>query len=42
MIIIGDREEENNEVSIRTQSGENLGNMSLDKLTGFLEKQCEH
>jgi threonyl-tRNA synthetase len=42
MIIIGDREEENNEVSIRTQSGENLGNMSLDKLTDFLKKQCEH
>ncbi len=42
MIIVGDREEENNEISIRTQSGENLGNMSFDDLNGFLEEKCKH
>ena len=42
MIIVGDREQENNEVSIRTQSGKNLGNMSLDALGDFFEKACKH
>ena len=30
LIIIGDKEEENNEISVRTREGEELGNMTLD------------
>ncbi len=31
LIIIGDKEEENNEVSVRTREGKDLGSMSIDK-----------
>ncbi len=31
LIIIGDKEEENNEISVRTREGKDLGNMSIDK-----------
>ena len=31
LIIIGDKEEENNEISVRTREGKDLGKMTLDK-----------
>ncbi len=31
LIIIGDKEEENNEISVRTREGKDLGNMTIDK-----------
>ena len=42
MIIVGDREEENSEVSLRTQSGENIGNIKLDDLIQFFAEKCQH
>jgi len=39
MCIIGDKEMENNTVNIRKRNGENIGEMSLEKLTAFLREE---
>ncbi len=39
MCIIGDKEMENNTINIRKRNGENVGEMSIDKLTTFLKDE---
>jgi threonyl-tRNA synthetase len=39
MCIIGDKELENNTVNIRKRNGENIGEMTVDKLTAFLKDE---
>jgi threonyl-tRNA synthetase len=41
LLVIGDREVEQNEVSVRTRSGEDLGCMSLPNFTSLLNKDIE-
>ncbi len=41
MIIIGDKEQENKEVSIRSREGENFGNMTLDSFLGLLDSKID-
>ncbi len=38
LIIIGDKEEENNEISVRTREGKDLGSMSIDKFKLIIEE----
>jgi len=38
LIIIGDKEEENNEISVRTREGKDLGNMTIDKFKLILDE----
>ncbi len=38
LIIIGDKEEENNEISIRTREGKDLGKMTLDKFKLIMDE----
>ena len=38
LIIIGDKEEENNEISVRTREGKDLGRMSIDKFKLIIEE----
>mgnify|MGYP002884954011 CR=1 FL=1 len=38
LIIIGDKEEENNEISVRTREGEDLGTMTLDSFKLIIDK----
>ena len=38
LIIIGDKEEENSEISVRTREGKDLGNMSIDKFKLIIDK----
>ncbi|MBW3041623.1 threonine--tRNA ligase [Prochlorococcus marinus] len=38
LIIIGDKEEENNEISVRTREGKDLGNMSIDKFKLIIDE----
>ncbi len=38
LIIIGDKEEENSEISIRTREGKDLGNMSIDKFKLIIDE----
>ena len=38
LIIIGDKEEENNEISVRTREGKDLGSMSIDKFKLIIDK----
>jgi len=38
LIIIGDKEEENSEISVRTREGKDLGNMSIDKFKLIIEE----
>ncbi|WP_269605065.1 threonine--tRNA ligase [Prochlorococcus marinus] len=38
LIIIGDKEEENNEISVRTREGKDLGKMTLDKFKLIMDK----
>ena len=37
LLIVGDKEVENNELSIRTRSGEDLGVMKVDKFIKMVE-----
>ncbi len=39
MCIIGDKEMENNTVNIRKRNGENVGEMTIEKLTAFLKDE---
>ncbi|ABM75215.1 Threonyl-tRNA synthetase [Prochlorococcus marinus str. NATL1A] len=38
LIIIGDKEEENNEISVRTREGKDLGKMTLDKFKVIMDE----
>ncbi len=38
LIIIGDKEEENNEISVRTRKGKDLGKMTLDKFKLIMDE----
>ena len=38
LIIIGDKEEENNEISVRTREGKDLGNMTIDKFKLIIDE----
>ncbi|WP_413390107.1 threonine--tRNA ligase [Prochlorococcus marinus] len=38
LIIIGDKEEENNAISVRTREGKDLGNMSIDKFKLIIDE----
>jgi threonyl-tRNA synthetase len=38
-LVVGDREKETNQVSVRNQKGEDLGSMNLDVLLKNLEKE---
>jgi len=38
LIIIGDKEEENNEISVRTREGKDLGNMSIEKFKLIIDE----
>ena len=38
LIIIGDKEEENNEISVRTREGKDLGKMTLDKFKLIMDE----
>jgi threonyl-tRNA synthetase len=38
-LVVGDREKENNQVSVRNQKGEDLGSMTLDALVKNLKKE---
>lgn len=42
LLIVGDKEVENNEVAVRAQSGENLGSMAIDSLVALLKQQEEN
>ncbi len=42
LLVVGDRELENKEISVRSQSGEDLGSMTLDRFTSLVEKQLEN
>ena len=37
LVIIGDKEEENNQLSIRTREGKDLGSLSLDEFKNLLQ-----
>lgn len=39
MVVIGDKEEENNEISIRLRSGEQIFNVKLDKFIEMMKKE---
>ena len=39
ILVVGDREKENNQVSVRNQKGEDLGSMTLDALVKNLKKE---
>ena len=39
ILVVGDREKETSQVSVRNQKGENLGSMSLDALLKNLNKE---
>ncbi|MEM8490554.1 MAG: threonine--tRNA ligase [Pseudomonadota bacterium] len=41
LLIVGDREMSNDEVAVRTQSGEDLGTMSVDEFAAHVEKQVD-
>ena len=38
LIIIGDKEEENNKISVRTREGQDLGNMTIDKFKLIIDE----
>ena len=38
LIIIGDKEQENNEISVRTREGKDLGNMTIDKFKLIIDE----
>ena len=38
LIIIGDKEEENNEISVRTREGKDLGSMTIDKFKLIIDE----
>ncbi len=38
LVIIGDKEEDNNEISVRTREGKDLGNMTLDNFKLIVDK----
>ncbi len=38
LIIIGEKEEENNEISVRTREGKDLGNMTIDKFKLIIDE----
>ena len=38
LVIIGDKEEENGEISVRTREGKDLGNMSIDKFKLIIDE----
>ncbi|MCU7958640.1 MAG: threonine--tRNA ligase [gamma proteobacterium symbiont of Bathyaustriella thionipta] len=40
MLVVGDREAEQNSVAVRTRAGEDLGDMSLQSLIDMLRGQC--
>ena len=39
ILVVGDREQENNQVSVRRRGGEDLGSMSLEALTGLINQE---
>ena len=41
LIIIGDKEEENNEISVRTREGKDLGSMSLDSFKLIVDESIK-
>ena len=41
MVVVGDRDMENNTVSVRTRSGEDLGAMSLDAFVALLKEKVD-
>ncbi len=41
LIIIGDKEQESNQLSVRTREGEDLGNMSLDDFVSLINESIE-
>ncbi|PIE43604.1 MAG: threonine--tRNA ligase [Gammaproteobacteria bacterium] len=40
LVVVGDKEVENETVAVRTRRGEDLGSMSLKALRGLLDKEC--
>jgi threonyl-tRNA synthetase len=42
LLIIGDREIENQTIAVRTQAGEDLGSMSLDAFIDYIEQTHQH
>ena len=41
LLVLGDRERDGGQVSVRLRSGEDLGAMALDDFAGLLKKKCE-
>ena len=39
ILVVGDREQENNQVSVRRRGGEDLGSMSLEALTELINQE---
>jgi threonyl-tRNA synthetase len=39
ILVVGDREQENNQVSVRQRGGEDLGSMSLEALTELINQE---
>ncbi len=39
ILVVGDREQENNQVSVRQRGGEDLGSMSLEALTDLINQE---
>ena len=42
LLVVGDREVENGELAVRTQSGEDLGTMSIDAFATLLQERAEN
>jgi threonyl-tRNA synthetase len=41
MLIVGEKEEENNEVSVRKQAEGDLGTMSLEKFSAYIREEID-
>jgi threonyl-tRNA synthetase len=41
LLIVGDKEVEKNEVTVRTQKGENLGSMSINNFVDYINDVIE-
>ena len=42
MLIVGEKEVENNTVSVRKHGGEDLGSMSIENFAGLVKKEIEN
>ena len=42
LLVVGDREVENGELAVRTQSGEDLGTMPIDAFATLLQERAEN